>query len=152
MVERSGGGEVMRCGGHVVERSCGGKIMWCRGHMVYRSCGGVERSRGGKVMWWRGHVVERSRGGEVSRGLLFACCRCYSMVGKSTGGAQELSLMGPCAKKGTAMHEMLHVLGFFHEQSRPDRDEWVEILLQNVSPGTLSTSRLERVAGNCDSR
>ncbi|XP_070205812.1 uncharacterized protein [Littorina saxatilis] len=60
---------------------------------------------------------------------------CYSMVGKSDGGPQELSLMGPCAKKGTAMHEMLHVLGFFHEHSRPDRDQWVEILLQNVQAG-----------------
>ena len=145
VVERSCGVDVMWCRCHVVERSCGGEVMWWRGHEVERSCGG-------EVMWWGGHAVERSCGVEFSRGLLFACYRCYSMVGKSTGGAQELSLMGPCAKKGTAMHEMLHVLGFFHEQSRPDRDEWVEILLQNVSPGTLSTSRLERVGGNCDSR
>ena len=73
----------------------------------------------------------------VITGLVFLSYSCYSTVGKAVGGPQDLSLMGPCAKKGTAMHEMLHVLGFFHEQSRPDRDEWVEILLQNVSPGKL---------------
>ena len=157
MVERSCGGEVMWWRGHVVDRSCDGEVKWCRGHAVERSCGVevmcwrghvVERSCGVEAMWWKCHVVERSAGAC----MLFACCRCYSMVGKSTGGAQQLSLMGPCAKKGTAMHEMLHVLGFFHEQSRPDRDEWVEILLQNVSPGTLLTSGLERVGGNCDFR
>ncbi|XP_076434596.1 bone morphogenetic protein 1-like [Babylonia areolata] len=61
---------------------------------------------------------------------------CHSMVGKSlSGGAQELSLMPPCAKRGTALHEMLHALGFFHEHSRPDRDQWVEVLLNNVRAG-----------------
>ncbi|KAK7478237.1 hypothetical protein BaRGS_00030495, partial [Batillaria attramentaria] len=59
---------------------------------------------------------------------------CYSAIGR-VGNAQELSLVKPCAKKGTAMHEMLHVLGFFHEHSRPDRDPWVQILLQNVEEG-----------------
>ncbi len=37
--------------------------------------------------------------------------------------------------KGTIMHEMIHALGFHHEQSRANRDEYVEILLQNVQPG-----------------
>ncbi|XP_025089505.1 zinc metalloproteinase nas-36-like isoform X1 [Pomacea canaliculata] len=59
---------------------------------------------------------------------------CFSSIGR-VGGPQEVSLMTPCAQKGTAMHEMLHVLGFFHEHSRPDRDQWVQILLQNVLAG-----------------
>jgi len=37
-----------------------------------------------------------------------------------------------CFYPGTIQHELLHVLGFFHEQSRPDRDDFLEIHLENV--------------------
>jgi hypothetical protein len=34
---------------------------------------------------------------------------------------------------GRAMHELLHALGIFHEQSRNDRDRFVKIVWDNVS-------------------
>ncbi|CAF1539050.1 unnamed protein product [Didymodactylos carnosus] len=40
-----------------------------------------------------------------------------------------------CIYEGIIMHEMLHTLGFWHEQSIPDRDSYVTINLDNVKAG-----------------
>ena len=46
---------------------------------------------------------------------------CFAFVGR-TGGRQRLNLQrGGCLRAGTIEHEMLHALGVWHEQSRPDR-------------------------------
>ena len=48
-------------------------------------------------------------------------------------GGQNVNLGENCGKtKGVVMHELLHALGFYHEQSRPDRDKYIEIMWENI--------------------
>ncbi|XP_050084864.1 zinc metalloproteinase nas-4-like [Anopheles aquasalis] len=64
---------------------------------------------------------------------------CWSSVGR-IGGKQAVNLQIPgCTTLvGTVMHEMMHALGFLHEQNREDRDDWVTIRTQNIKAGTAN--------------
>lgn len=57
---------------------------------------------------------------------------CASAVGRQ-GGRQEIVLGSSCTT-GNAIHEIGHTVGLWHEQSRIDRDTWVEIVWQNIDP------------------
>uniref|UniRef100_A0A3Q3AJE9 Metalloendopeptidase n=1 Tax=Kryptolebias marmoratus TaxID=37003 RepID=A0A3Q3AJE9_KRYMA len=60
---------------------------------------------------------------------------CYSYVGRR-GNKQVVSLAkSGCLYHGTIQHELLHALGFNHEQTRSDRDKHIKVLLQNVQSG-----------------
>ncbi len=55
---------------------------------------------------------------------------CSSYVGRN-GGKQYVLLSSRCTKMITA-HELGHILGLWHEQSRMDRDNYVRILWENI--------------------
>ena len=55
---------------------------------------------------------------------------CYSYIG-FIGRKQDISLSPHCRTK-EILHEMTHTLGFFHEQSREDRDEYLEVNWRNI--------------------
>ena len=59
---------------------------------------------------------------------------CASQVGRG-GGMQYVSLGVGCLYVGIAQHELMHVTGFWHEQSRADRDDHIRILWDNIEPG-----------------
>ncbi|KAM9310759.1 meprin A subunit beta-like [Pholidichthys leucotaenia] len=63
---------------------------------------------------------------------------CYSYIGKVIPNGQELSIGTYCDEISTVEHEFLHAFGFFHEQSRFDRDKHVRIIFDNVIEGFKS--------------
>ncbi|KAL6087373.1 hypothetical protein STEG23_016674 [Scotinomys teguina] len=61
---------------------------------------------------------------------------CFSGVGRS-GGMQVVSLAPTCLQKGRGivLHELMHVLGFWHEHSRADRDRYIRVNWNEILPG-----------------
>lgn len=66
------------------------------------------------------------------------CNRCYSYVGRR-GNAQTVSLArSGCVYHKTVQHELLHALGFNHEQTRNDRDNHIRVGWENIQSGTTT--------------
>nr|XP_053627432.1 protein SpAN-like [Cherax quadricarinatus] len=57
---------------------------------------------------------------------------CWSYIGRLTTNGQDVSIGKGCDTLGTVVHETGHAIGFFHEQSRPDRDGYVNIIFSNI--------------------
>ena len=93
---------------------------------------------------------------------------CYSFVGRSGDGKQEIFLRSECAQAGTHViaHQVIyhqdvpkvnvfllrlfkclsfkifHTLGFYHEHQRPDRDQYIKINWNEI-PQSLETHFLK---------
>ena len=50
-------------------------------------------------------------------------------------GKSQISVGNGCEYRHVMTHEIGHALGFFHEQSRTDRDDYVKIEWGNIPKG-----------------
>ncbi|XP_022613825.1 meprin A subunit beta [Seriola dumerili] len=73
--------------------------------------------------------------GEANYISIFKGGGCFSSVGNRRVGKQRLSIGRNCDRIATIEHEFLHALGFWHEQSRADRDDYVNIMWDRISDG-----------------
>jgi astacin len=66
---------------------------------------------------------------------------CFSSVGRK-GGSQTVSLGRGCANFGIILHELMHVIGFYHLHQRHDRDKYLEIHWENINPRFINNFKL----------
>ncbi|XP_074660387.1 zinc metalloproteinase nas-1-like [Tubulanus polymorphus] len=82
-------------------------------------------------------VFTEAQKGEIQKAIdeieKTTCLKCNSHLGM-TGGEQAINLHPNCRVKPTILHEFGHALGLVHEHQLPDRDEYLNILYENVEP------------------
>lgn len=122
-----------------------GGALWPRGEVPYEISSQVTEAQRERIRQAIAHLHEKThirfveRSGQTDYVNFMADNdpkSCWSYVGR-LGGKQDLDIF--CGQDGvppvgTVSHEMLHALGFWHEQSRADRDAYVEILWDNIDP------------------
>eukprot|EP00111_Clytia_hemisphaerica_P024303 TCONS_00071669-protein len=59
---------------------------------------------------------------------------CWSFVG-CQGGPQDISIGNGCGYRGTVIHQIMHALGFLHENTRTDRENYLTIDSNNIEEG-----------------
>lgn len=58
---------------------------------------------------------------------------CASSMGRQ--GGRQVIIVGAGCTAGNIIHEIGHTVGLWHEQSRSDRDQYVEVVRQNIISG-----------------
>ncbi|KAL9973970.1 hypothetical protein ACROYT_G020497 [Oculina patagonica] len=116
--------------------------LWPYGNVVYmidsslsRYSRAVAAISAGMAEWTSKTCVRfkrRSREAAYIRFRLGSGCASY--VGR-TGSRQDIFLASGCWHRGIVAHEIGHAVGFFHEQSRPDRDSFITVIYANIRPG-----------------
>lgn len=72
--------------------------------------------------------------------FIYEAGRCgASRIGKRPGGGRQTIKVGDLCgdTQGSTIHEIMHALGFYHEQSRDDRDTYITVNTANIIPAHL---------------
>ncbi|WP_170319664.1 M12 family metallopeptidase [Polyangium spumosum] len=113
--------------------------LWPRGEIPYVIDGSVHPSTVESIHWAVAHLNTtqlrlRPHAGDADY-VVFrssgAGSGCSSYVGR-IGGPQEIEV-ADCGR-GSVVHEVLHAAGFYHEQSRNDRDQFITVMWDDIDP------------------
>lgn len=102
------------------------------------SCSGSTRAWANKIMIGINHIERstcvRFKPRTSGYRLRFVSgSGCSSSLGMTSSSGQKVSLKSNgCMSKGTVVHEILHAMGFHHEQTRPDRDSYITVHFNNI--------------------
>lgn len=120
--------------GHVIIRAGG---LWPDGIMPFEADAGTATVVAGAAARLAAatNVRMRPREGEPSYVRFVTGSGNHSAVGMQIG--EQIVSLKPGASTGTALHEICHALGLWHEHCRPDRDQHVTIVRDNVLAGCM---------------
>lgn len=117
--------------------------LWPGAEIPYVIDGSVSQQMRGYIQWAIEHLATtalqlRPRTSADRDYVVFndAGSGCSSYVGR-IGGAQDIQLEDGCGR-GSVVHEILHAAGFYHEQSRSDRDQFITIVWDEIDPAFRS--------------
>ena len=98
-------------------------------------------SDGGKCIEYTPYDTEKDEGKEFV--WFYPGEGCESTVGAPHDNSnRHVSLASGCMERGIVQHELIHVLGFWHEQSRVDRDQYVDIKWENIKNGICENFKM----------
>merc|ERR1719309_1401371 len=110
----------------------GGVLVYTIDKSLARSSHAMRAIRDGMNEWTSKTCIRfKLRTNERAYAYFKSGVGCSSYVGR-TGGRQPITLGLGCRTRGIVAHEIGHALGFYHEQSRPDRDSYVTIMWDNI--------------------